>query len=133
MTDAELVKHAMKAREKAYAPYSNYYVGCAVLGADGTLVTGCNIENIVLPETVCAEKVALMKAVSEGHTEIAIAAVVTASDPPATPCGSCRQMLHSWGVKRVLVANMSGDFTSYAMSELLPHAFRLTELPGRPS
>lgn len=131
MTDAQLVQQAISARTKAYAPYSNYYVGCALLCVDGTLFTGCNVENIVLPETVCAEKVALIKAVSEGYTQIEIAAVVTDSEPPATPCGSCRQMLHSWGVKRVLVANVDGAFTSYDMSELLPHAFRLTELPSR--
>jgi cytidine deaminase len=129
MTDAELVAHAKGARKKAYAPYSHYYVGCALLSEDGAVFTGCNVENIVLPETVCAEKVALVKAVSEGHTEIEVAAVVTDSDPPATPCGSCRQMLYSWGVKRVLVANIDGEFTSYDMADLLPHAFRLTELP----
>jgi len=129
MTDADLVAHAKSARKKAYAPYSNYYVGCALIGKDGALITGCNVENIVFPETICAEKVALLKAVSDGHTEIELAAVVTDSEPPATPCGSCRQMLHSWGVKRVIVANLDGAMTSYDMSELLPHAFRLTELP----
>ena len=129
MTDAELVAHATEVRERAFAPYSNYYVGCALLDEDGVVITGCNVENIVLPETVCAEKCALVKAVSEGRTKIAVAAVVTDSTPPATPCGSCRQMLNTWGVKRVIVANLDGVMTSYAMSELLPHAFLLTELP----
>ncbi len=131
MTDDELVAYAKAARKKAYAPYSHYHVGCALLATDGTLVTGCNVENIVLPETICAEKVAVLKAVSEGHTQLEVAAVVTDSEPPATPCGGCRQMLHSWGVKRVIVANMHGGQTTYEMGELLPHAFRLTELPDQ--
>lgn len=123
--DAELLASARDARERAHAPITRYRVGAALRCPDGTIVLGCNVENIVLPESLCAEKVALVKAVSDGHTAFDAVAVFTDDDPPASPCGSCRQMLHTWGVRRVIIGNVGGDVRVYELSDLLPHAFTL--------
>jgi cytidine deaminase len=126
--DLALVAEARAARDRAYAPVSRFRVGAALRLRDGSVVRGCNVEHVVLPETVCAEKVALVKAVSDGHTDFEAVAVITQSSPAATPCGSCRQMLHAWRVPRVVVANTAGDVAVWSLEELLPGAFDL-ELP----
>lgn len=126
--DRLLVAEAMAAREAAYAPVSRFRVGAALRCVDGTVVRGCNVEHVVLPETVCAEKVALVKAVSDRRTRFDAIAVITDHEPAATPCGSCRQMLHAWRVPRVVVANTQGDVSVWRLDELLPGAFDL-ELP----
>lgn len=129
--DLELLDLARQARERSYAPISRYRVGAALRTPDGRVIQGCNVENIVLHETACAEKVALLKAVSEGVTAFDVVAICTDDDPPATPCGSCRQMLNTWGVKRVVVTNLEGDVRQYATSDLIPHAFSLLPEPRR--
>jgi cytidine deaminase len=123
-SDDDLVEAARMAREQAWAPMSGYRVGAALRDADGRIWTGCNVEHVVLPETVCAEKTAIVKAVSEGARRFPVAAVFTDSDPPATPCGSCRQMLHAWGVEVVWVASPRA-LRRFTLSELLPAAFAL--------
>lgn len=124
MTDEALIQLAAQARERAHAPYSGFLVGAAVLGADGRSFTGCNVEISSYSHTCCAERVAVFKAVSEGCTELVAVAVVTDVQPPATPCGACRQVLHDFGPSmRVLLANTHGECSVRALRELLPDAF----------
>lgn len=125
--DRELAEGSVRARERSYAPYSNYRVGAALRTDAGAVYEGCNVENVVLHETVCAEKVALLKAVSEGETDFDTIAICTQSSPPASPCGSCRQMLHAWGVKRVLLVNPGGESVELVVRDLLPRAFELRD------
>ena len=120
----ELVKLAAAARENAYAPYSNFNVGAALATPNGKVYTGCNVENATYGLTVCAERVALWKAISEGEREFTAVAVVTASDPPATPCGACRQLLWEFcGDVEVTLSSTQGARESHRLADLLPHAF----------
>ena len=122
MTDQELVALAAEARERAYAPYSNYAVGAALLGQSGRVYTGCNVENAVYSLTICAERAALFKAVSEGEREFESIAVVTANG--GSPCGSCRQVLAEFAPDlRVLIATPSNPAVVQTIGELLPRAF----------
>ena len=122
MTDQELVALATQARERAYAPYSNYRVGAALLSKSGRVYTGCNIENAVYSLTICAERTALFKAVSEGECEFKALAVVTANG--GSPCGSCRQVLAEFGQDlRVLIAVPDKLVAVQTVAELLPRAF----------
>ncbi len=120
---ARLIQMAIEAREGAYAPYSEYKVGAALVTSTGRYFTGCNIENAAYPMSLCAERVAVFKAASEGEHEFTALAVVTSNG--ATPCGACRQVLAEFGLDTlVLVANTEGMITQEAMlSELLPGAF----------
>src|SRR5271157_3323533 len=93
MTTEQLLQHAVKARDNALAPFSRFKVGAALLTSGGKLYTGCNIENATYGLTVCAERVALWKALSEGERSFVRIAVASGGDPPATPCGACRQLL----------------------------------------
>ena len=123
-----LVAAAAAARQRAHAPYSGFLVGAAVLGDDGRIVTGCNVEISSFSHTCCAERVAVFKAVSEGVRRVLACAVVVDTAPPVTPCGACRQVLSDFGPgMSVMLANLAGDRRVYALSELLPDAF----LPGR--
>ena len=108
-SDESLLQLAQRAREHAVADLSGYAVGAALLAESGEVFTGCNVENIVLAETVCAEKVALLKAISQGQRRFEAVAVFTVSSPPASPCGSCRQLLHHWKVARVISSNPAGE------------------------
>jgi cytidine deaminase len=122
MTDPELIARAAAARERAYAPYSNYPVGAALLGKSGQVYTGCNVENAVYSLTICAERTALVKAVSEGEREFEAIAVVTANG--GSPCGSCRQVLAEFGPDlRVLIATPDRQIAEQTIAELLPRAF----------
>ena len=123
--DVGLIEQAGAARRNAVADVSGYAVGAALLAADGTVFLGCNVENIVLGETCCAEKVALVKALSEGVRAFEAVAVFTSSSPPATPCGSCRQLMWQWGVRRVLSGHLDGEHLEWTMAELLPGAFKI--------
>jgi cytidine deaminase len=119
-----LIDCARRARENAYAPYSNFKVGAALLAGNGRVFTGCNVENATYGLTVCAERVALWKAISEGEREFSAIAVVSTSDPPASPCGACRQLLWEFcGDIEVTVANIAGVSRSYRMAQLFPHPF----------
>jgi cytidine deaminase len=120
----KLVKLATEARENAYAPYSNFKVGAALATSGGRVYTGCNVENATYGLTVCAERVALWKAISEGEREFTAVAVVTASEPPATPCGACRQLLWEFcGDVEVTLSSTQGARESHRLADLLPHAF----------
>jgi cytidine deaminase len=117
-----LIEAAAKARARAYAPYSQYPVGAVVLGASGKVYAGCNVENASYGLSVCAERVAIFRAVAEGETEIVALAVVT--EDGAAPCGACRQVLHEFGAKaRVLIGEDAGGFREVTLAELLPDAF----------
>ncbi len=125
MNDRDLVKLANDVRRLAYAPYSEFPVGAALLCADGTVVTGVNIENAVNGLSLCAERVALFKAISEGKREFVKIAVSCQSDH-CRPCGACRQVLHEHAPKlEVLMGNPQGDYTRTTIAELLPDAFTL--------
>lgn len=128
MTDRELLKLAKQAAEQAYAPYSRFQVGAALECADGRVFTGCNVENSALGCTMCAERTAIFKAVSEGQKEFARIAIYGDSADYCMPCGSCRQVMAEFsnGDLELLCANAGGGYVSYKLSQLLPHAFRLT-------
>lgn len=117
-----LIEQAQNARERAYAPYSNYQVGAALLGSSGKVYTGCNVENAVYSLTICAEQVAISKAVSEGERDFVAIAVVTENG--GTPCGSCRQVLREFGEEIVvLIADASGAYQEATVAALLPSSF----------
>ena len=124
---------AVEARKSAYAPYSGYRVGAALLAEDGRVFTGCNVENAAYSPTLCAERVAVGKAVSEGATRfVAIAVVGGAGEDPSdtcTPCGVCRQMLAEFGSPDMaIVVGSPARFAVHTLAELLPHSFGAGEL-----
>lgn len=123
MIDAEsLVKHAIVARQRAYAPYSNYFVGAAVLCSDGTVVYGCNVENAAYPSTICAERAALVSAVSQNQRDFLAIAVATKDG--GTPCGTCRQVMSELGLDMVVyITDEHGKFWTTSVRELLPYSF----------
>ena len=118
-----LIDLANTARQRAYAPYSKYHVGAALCTKTGHIFTGVNIENAAYPHTICAERVAIFKAVSEGEKEFEVIAVAT--DNGGSPCGGCRQVLAEFGLDTlVLIANGAGDLLKeMTVKELLPEAF----------
>lgn len=120
-----IVSEARKAREQAYAPYSgDFKVGAAVLTEAGEIFSGCNVENASFGATVCAERVAVFKAVSAGHRRIQAVAVIAETSDPIPPCGMCRQVIAEFGADaEVLMANTAGDFRISNMRELLPSVF----------
>ncbi len=126
----ELFKLANLAREKSYSPYSGHKVGAAILTSNGILFTGCNIENSSFGATVCAERVAIQKAISElGHIQITAVLVITDASPPWPPCGICRQVMGEFGNKiTVYMANTHGAYRTLAFHELFPHAFTPSHL-----
>jgi cytidine deaminase len=119
----ELLRQAAAAREQAYAPYSDFAVGAALLGESGRFYTGCNIENVSFGLTVCAERVALFKAVSEGERHFRAVAVVTSTG--VTPCGACRQVLSEFCPDLEVIVAREGatDYQVYYLPDLLPHGF----------
>lgn len=124
MTDRDLVELAFTMLEKAYAPYSHFPVGAALEGADGAVYTGCNVENAAYGSCICAERTALVKAVSEGCRSFRRLAVVGQGDDYCWPCGSCRQMLYEFAPDlEVLVANKDHQFVKYTLRQLLPCGF----------
>jgi cytidine deaminase len=118
-----LVEAAIAASQMAYVPYSGYAVGAALQAQDGTVYTGCNVENAAYPVTICAERTALVKAVSEGQRAFTAIAVVTRNG--GSPCGICRQMLYEFAPDlRVIIANQAGDILQdVRLSDLLPYGF----------
>ena len=128
-----LIRHALRASRQAHAPYSGYRVGAAVMTTRGAVFGGCNVENAAYPLCLCAERVALFTAVAAGQRRLAMIAVATHSVPPASPCGSCRQVMHELGPRMtVLLCNHVGDVVETTVEELLPRAFGATELLPRP-
>lgn len=119
-----LVAAARRARRNAVAPYSNFKVGAALLTADGTVITGCNIENATYGLTLCAERVAMFTALAAGHRRFTRIAVVAATAAPTPPCGACRQVLWEFGGDLdVILANLRRESGRYRLSDLLPLPF----------
>ena len=125
MTDRELVQKAVEMQKFAYCPYSKFPVGAALLCADGSVFTGCNVESAAYGSTICAERTALLKAVSEGHREDWSAIAVAGKGMEfCWPCGSCRQMLYEFAPElRVLAVRGDGEFEEAKLSDLLPRGF----------
>ncbi len=122
----DLIEAAKKARENAYAPYSNYKVGAALLAEDGRIFTGCNVENAAFGLTMCAERNAVGNAVQNGVQRFVAIAIVTDDEPPATPCGACRQVLAEFRQNlHVITANLKGDVQNYFLNDLIPELFTL--------
>ena len=126
-----LVATARAAREFAIAPYSNFQVGAALLSATGSIYTGCNVENASLGLTTCAERVALLKALSENEREFAALVVVADAEAAAPPCGACRQLLWEYcGDIPIVLANLTGVAGRYQLKDLLPLPFEGSLLKG---
>jgi cytidine deaminase len=125
----KLIKAAIKIRKLAYAPYSHYSVGAALLGKSGKIYTGVNVENAAYPTSICAERTALFKAVSEGERSFKAIAIVTENG--GSPCGSCRQAMAEFGLELVVIqADLTGKVKEEAiLKELLPGAFTPADLP----
>ncbi|MGB2805116.1 MAG: cytidine deaminase [Candidatus Zixiibacteriota bacterium] len=124
MTEKELIEKAKRARLKAYAPYSNFKVGAALLTKSGKVYTGANVENATFGLTVCAERIAVFKAVNRGDNSFVKIIVVTDKNPPVTPCGACRQVLSEFAKDlKIVCANLKGKVERYTLKELLPEAF----------
>ncbi|HYF79679.1 MAG TPA: cytidine deaminase [Symbiobacteriaceae bacterium] len=132
MTDQELIEAARRARERAYVPYSRFPVGAALLTEDGTLYEGCNIENASYGLTNCAERTAIFKAVYDGHRRFATIAVVADTEGPVSPCGACRQVMSEFGPDaKVILTNLKGNVLVTSVRELLPGAFRDSDMPPK--
>lgn len=122
MSPIELIQAAKEARPRAYAPYSNYAVGAAVLTEDGEVFLGCNVENAAYPSTICAERVALTAAIAQGKRRFAAMAVVTRNG--GSPCGACRQVMIELGPDMVVyIADETGAYRTTTVRALLPDGF----------
>ena len=122
--EAELLAVATTSRLNAYAPYSHFLVGAAVLGESGRIYGGCNVENASFSHTCCAEQVAVFQAIHSGERAVKAVLVLTETEPPASPCGACRQVIHEFGPEAdVLLANQHGIVARHNMAALLPDSF----------
>jgi cytidine deaminase len=119
-----LVEAARRARDHAVATFSRFKVGAALEAADGTIVTGCNVENATYGLTICAERVAMFKALSEGHRRFSRVAIVADTEDPTPPCGACRQILWEFGGDlEVILANLTHEKGVHRLKDLLPLPF----------
>lgn len=124
MTREELKAAAVTMLDLAYCPYSHFAVGAALECADGTVFTGCNIENAAFSPTICAERTAVVKAVSEGHTDFVRIVVAGRCESFCVPCGVCRQVLREFAPDmEIICLNSKGEEQVFTLSELLPHSF----------
>ncbi|RMF58597.1 MAG: cytidine deaminase [Calditrichaeota bacterium] len=129
---SKLARAAKAAQQQAFAPYSEFPVGAALETASGKIYTGCNIENSSYSLTICAERVAVFKAVSEGETEFKKIAIATNAEAFCPPCGACRQVLSEFAPDlSVLLLNSRGETRETSIAELLPEAFDRHFLPGK--
>ena len=126
----ELVMMAVKAKDNAYVPYSGFHVGAALLADNGKIYTGCNIENASYGATICAERTAITKAVSEGAGRILALAVSSDSDKPTMPCGICRQFINEFCTPDMplYLSDYQGQYKAYTFDEILPHSFKQSDL-----
>ncbi len=130
----QLIETAVKAREMAYAPYSHYKVGAALLAKSGKIYTGCNVENASFTPTNCAERTAFFKAISEGDREFEMIAIVAGKDGEelsknCTPCGVCRQVMTEFCDKDFkIILGTPDDFKVLTLEEIMPYSFTATEL-----
>ena len=124
MTEKELIQAAAEQLDQAYVPYSHFPVGAALECGDGTVYTGCNIENAAFPCTICAERAAIFKAVSEGHRTFRRIVVAGRSEKFCVPCGSCRQVMREFAPEmEVICLNGKGEARQYTLRQLLPESF----------
>ena len=129
MTKQELCKKAVDMLDMAYVPYSHFPVGAALACSDGTVFTGCNVENAAYGSTICAERTAIVKAVSEGHRDFVRIAIAGKSKDFCVPCGSCRQVMMEFAPEmEVICLNGAGESKTFALRELLPYGFDHTWL-----
>jgi cytidine deaminase len=119
----ELVRRARAVMENAYAPYSNFHVGAAIEADDGTIHVGCNVENASYGLTICAERMAVGAAVAAGKRHLVRIAVASGVEPPATPCGACRQLLAEFGLDLEILTVGPSSQRRWRLRELLPEAF----------
>lgn len=134
MTELEIQKLmdcAIKAREKAYSPYSHFAVGAALLCEDGTFYEGCNIENASYGLTNCAERTVIFKAVSEGHIKFKALAVVADTEGPCAPCGACRQVMAEFKIPLIIMGNLMGNIKMVTIEEVLPFSFSEYDVIGK--
>ena len=131
MTDRELIARAADFRRRAYAPYSGFAVGAALLGRSGRIYGGVNIENASYPVGICAERAAIAAAVTAGEREFEALAVIADSPDVCAPCGMCRQVLMEFPIERIILANTAGDLRVLTPAALLPHAFGAAALPRK--
>ena len=122
-SEQRLVEAAAHARSFSYSPYSHFAVGAAVMTSDGEIYSGCNIENQAYSVTNCAERTAIFNAVSEGHDDITLLAVIADTPAPTAPCGACRQVIAEFGIPTIIMANTTVDVKVVTIDELLPAAF----------
>ncbi len=128
MTDRDLLNMAREAAKNAYVPYSHFPVGAALECADGSVFTGCNVENAALGSTICAERTAIVKAVSEGRRKFIRIAIYGEGETYCMPCGACLQVMNEFAGRddmEVLCTRSGGRYVSYRLSQLLPHPFTL--------
>lgn len=124
MNNKELIQIAIKAREKSYSPYSKFKVGAALLTKSGKIFTGCNIESASYTPTICAERTALAKSVSEGYTDFYKIAIVGSFDKISYPCGVCRQLLREFSQELIVIcAKNENEYMEYTLDQLLPNSF----------
>lgn len=133
MTKQELVAIAKSASERAYAPYSHFRVGAALECGDGTVFTGCNVENAAYGLSICAERTAMSKAVSEGHRDFHRLGIYCAdAEDFGMPCGQCRQFMAEFNLDmEVIVGRSDGEVLCHTVRELLPYAFTPADLPTK--
>lgn len=126
MKDRELLEIAREAAKNAYIPYSRFPVGAALECEDGTVYTGCNVENAALGSTICAERTAFVKAISEGKRQFKRIAIHGEGENYCMPCGACRQFMYEFAPQlEVLSTKAGGRYVSYTLDKLMPHAFQL--------
>ena len=131
MTDRDLINKDEEARKNGYAPYSRFPVGAALECYDGSVITGCNVENASLGCTICAERSAVCAAVSQGKQSFRRIAISSSGNEYCMPCGACRQVLSEFSTElEILCAREDGRYVSYRLSELLPHSFGRSNLGG---
>lgn len=130
MMKDQLLEKAIKMRNKAYVPYSKFPVGAALLTKSGKIYTGCNIENAAYPVSLCAERVAIFKAVADGETEFTEMAVAADTNRPVPPCGSCRQVMSEFFKPDTIIhlTNLHNQLKTVTMEELLPFSFQPEDL-----
>jgi cytidine deaminase len=127
-----LVERAMAAMERAYAPYSGFRVGAALLAADGSITDGCNVENASYPAGICAERGAIVAAIARGVRDFTAIVIATEADRPTSPCGICRQVMIEFAPDlEVVSVTRDGAHARWTMSDLLPEAFTPSSLGRR--